>query len=99
MFKKPESLVIERIHELNKTRFGSDTERYDKELTELVDEFGVDFVSQHACDETLFAGQECPPGRCERPGGYSGPEDGREYTCREACLAYIECFIGVRCTN
>jgi hypothetical protein len=80
-----------------KLGLGRDIERYNEELAELVDEFGVDFVAHQACKETWFGGKECPLGHCGRPEGYGCP--GEEYTCREACLAYIKNFIGVRSAN
>ena len=99
MLKNPDPVVSERIRECMKLGLGSNKERYDEELGKLVDEFGPDFVSQHACEETWFGGQECPPGHCKRPEGYSEFDSEDECTCRQACLAYIEAFIGVRCTN
>jgi hypothetical protein len=89
--------AIERVHECMKLGLGRNAERYDEELAELVDEFGADFVAHQACEEARFGGKECPLGYCERPEGYGLP--GEEITCREACLAYIESFIGVRCAN
>jgi hypothetical protein len=87
--------AIERIHACMKLGLSCDQTLYDEELGKLVDEFGVDFVCRHACEETWHSVEACPPGHCERPDGHGvvDPEDG-EYTCRQACRAYIEFAMG-----
>jgi hypothetical protein len=94
--KNPHHVVIERIHKCIRSGLGGNEVQYDAELAELVDEFGVDFVSQHACEETWHGGEECRPGHCERPDGHGvlDPDTEGEHTCRQACRAYVEFFVG-----
>jgi hypothetical protein len=101
MSKNPHHVVIERIHECMRSGLGADQVKYDEELARLVDEFGVDFVSQHACEETWSGGEECSAGRCERPDGHGvlNPDAEGEYTCRQACRDYVEFFVGCPPTN
>jgi hypothetical protein len=65
--KDPHHVIIERIHECMRSGLGGNQVQYDEELAKLVDACGVDFVSQHACEEMWAGGEECPAGRCERP--------------------------------
>ncbi len=43
------------------------------ELTKLLDEFGIDFVCQHACKTEAYGRGACPEGHCKRP--LEGVED------------------------
>jgi hypothetical protein len=101
MKEMPTHVVIERIHECMRPGLGAHRVKYDEELARLVNEFGVDFVSHHACEETWSGGEECPPGHCERPDGHGvfGPDAEREYTCRQACRDYVEFLVGHASTN
>ena len=61
------------------------------ELTKLLDEFGIDFVCQHACKTEAYGRGACPEGHCERP--LEGVED---CTCRQAMFDNIDIFVGFR---
>jgi hypothetical protein len=100
--QNPDHVVVERIHDCMRSGLGgANVVQYDEELAKLVDEFGLDFVCQHACEETWAGGDECLRGRCERPDGHGAldPDTEGEYTCRQACRDYVEFFVGRAPTN
>jgi hypothetical protein len=62
-------------------------DEYKAEMTRLVDEFGEDFVCNHACEGLREAGIACRDGSCTQRDTYGGD------TCRDACRSFIEVFL------
>jgi hypothetical protein len=91
--KAPTYRSIERARKVMKLYQSKDYTRYNAELTKLLDEFGIDFVCQHACRAETDGRNACPEGRCERPLEYTGDKD---CTCREMMFYYIDSFVGYR---
>jgi hypothetical protein len=91
--KAPSSESIRRALKIMKFYHTGGPEHCSSELAKLLDEFGIDFVCQHACKAEAEERGACPEGRCERPLEYTGDED---CTCREAMYYNIDCFVGYR---
>jgi hypothetical protein len=91
--KAPSSESIRRARRIMKLYHTGGPELYSTELAKLLDEFGIDFVCQHACRAEAYGRGACPEGRCERPLEYTGDE---ECTCREAMYYNIDSFVGYR---
>jgi hypothetical protein len=91
--KAPTNESIKHARKVMKLYQSKDYTRYNAELTKLLDEFGIDFVCQHACRAETDGRRTCPEGRCERPLEYTGDED---CTCRQAMFYYIDSFVGYR---
>jgi hypothetical protein len=84
---EPQDPAVEWVHEVMRLCTAGNDNPYNAELTRLVDEFGADFVSQHACQEAAEGGERCPEGHCEMYDEYL-------CTCGEGMQQYIEDFIG-----
>lgn len=93
---EPLRRAIERIHECMRLGLGGNQIECDTELAKLVEQFGEEFVCQHACEETWAGGKECAAGHCERRDGHGAWDTDAEgdVTCRQAAQAYIECCMG-----
>jgi hypothetical protein len=91
--RAPTNASVQRARRVMKLYQSGDYKRHNAELTKLLDEFGIDFVCQHACRAETDGRGACPEGRCERPLEYTGDED---CTCREMMYYYIDSFIGYR---
>ena len=66
-------------------------DEYKAELLRLVNEYGEDFVCDHACDRLRDSeGVACHVGSCAELDAYDG------VTCRDACRTFIELFLGHR---
>lgn len=97
--QKAKANSAKRVHNCVKVGFYADQCTYDEVLAKMIDELGIDFVCEHACQNTLCGGKECAPDHCEEPDGYgfvdleAGEE---EMTCRETLRAYIEVYMGQR---
>jgi hypothetical protein len=96
--REAEPRTVERVHRCVRTGLrGNNSSKYDAELVKLIDDLGIDFVCQHACENTWWGGKECAPGRCKWPDGHetvdleAGEE---ECTCGEAMRGYIEHCMG-----
>jgi hypothetical protein len=81
---EPQDRAVEWVHEVMKLSTAG-MEVYNPELTRLVDELGINFVSQHFCEQAVEGGERCPEGHCEL---------GEYCTCEESVRQYIEDFIG-----
>jgi hypothetical protein len=62
-------------------------DEYKTELVRLVDEFGEEFVCDHACERLREAGTACRDGSCAQRSAYGGD------TCHDACRSFIEVFL------
>ena len=91
--KAPSSESIRRARKIMNHYHTGGPKLHSTELAKLLDEFGIDFVCQHACKAEAQGRGACPEGRCERPLEYTGDED---CTCREAMYYNIDCFVGYR---
>jgi hypothetical protein len=91
--KAPSSESIRRARKIMKLYHTEGPKLHSTELAKLLDEFGIDFVCQHACRAEAYGRGACPEGRCERPLEYTGDGD---CTCREAMYYNIDCFVGFR---
>jgi hypothetical protein len=83
--------VIKRTRQVMKLYHSEDPKLWVPELTKLLDEFGIDFVCQHACNAEVYGRGACPEGHCKRP--LEGVED---CTCRQAMFYNIDSFVGYR---
>jgi hypothetical protein len=83
---EPQDPTVAWVQEVMRLSTAGNDEQFDAELTTLVDELGIDFVSQYACEEELEGRERCPEGHCEVWGEYC--------TCMEGMHQYIEDFIG-----
>jgi hypothetical protein len=84
--------AVKRVHEIMKLAASRDEAQYRKELAKLVDKFGADFVSDHACRKVERGGKACSVGQCRQP--YHP-----ECTCKEGMAEYIDAFVGYRTEN
>ena len=91
--KAPSKNSIKRALKIMKLYHTGGPDLHRAELAKLLDEFGIDFVCQHACRAEAYGRGACPEGRCERPLEYTGAED---CTCREAMYYNIDMFVGYR---
>ena len=91
--KAPTMSSIKRARKIMKLYHTGGAELHSAKLAKLLDEFGIDFVCQHACRAEAYGRGACPEGRCERPLEYTGAED---CTCREAMYYNIDMFVGYR---
>ncbi len=91
--KAPTHESIKRALKIMKLYHTGGPKLHRVELAKLLDEFGIDFVCQHACKAEAYGRGACPEGRCERPLEYTGAED---CTCREAMYYNIDMFVGYR---
>jgi hypothetical protein len=92
-----ESMAVERVHRCVRMGLRENQFKYDAEVIKLIDDLGIDFVCQHACENTWQGGKECASGHCEWPDchGTMDLEAGDEKrTCREAMRGYIEHHLG-----
>ena len=90
--KKPSlNPAIKRTRQIMKLYHSEDFKLWVPELTKLLDEFGIDFVCQHACKTEAYGRGACPEGHCKRP--LEGVED---CTCRQAMFDNIDIFVGFR---
>ena len=89
--KAPTHESIKRARKIMKLYHTGGAELHSAKLAKLLDEFGIDFVCQHACKAEAYGRGACPEGRCERPLEYTGSED---CTCREAMYYNIDMFVG-----
>jgi hypothetical protein len=95
--QEAESMAVERVHRCVRMGLRGNQSKYDAEVIKLMNDLGIDFVCQHACENTWRGGKECAPGHCESPDGHGTMdlEAGDEKcTCREAMRGYIEHHLG-----
>jgi hypothetical protein len=83
---EPQDPAVDWVHEVMRLSTAGNDMVFNAELTTLVDELGIEFVSQHACEVAAEGGERCPEGHCEVWGEYC--------TCVEGMHQYIEDFIG-----
>ena len=81
---EPQDPAVEWVHEVMRLNTAG-MEVFNTELTPLADELGIEFVSQHFCEQAAEGGERCPEGECEL---------GEYCTCEESMRQYIEDFIG-----
>jgi hypothetical protein len=91
--KTPPNAAIARARQVMKLHHSGDDKLYNAELAKLLDEFGVDFVCQHACQEAAHGRKACPEGHCAKPYEHTGADD---CTCGEMMFYYIDSFVGYR---
>ena len=63
--KTRQNPAVERARQVMKLDHSRDEKLYNAELAKLLDEFGIDFVCQHACQEAAHERETCPEGHCE----------------------------------
>jgi hypothetical protein len=93
LMKTSPNPVIKRTRQVMKLYHSEDPKLWVSELTKLLDDFGIDFVCQHACRAETHGRGACCEGHCERPKEYTGAED---CTCRQAMFYNIDSFVGYR---
>jgi hypothetical protein len=91
--KAPSSDSIRRARKVMKLYHSGGPKLHNTELAKLLDEFGIDFMCQHACRAEVYGRGACCEGHCERPMEYTGAED---CTCRQAMFYNIDSFVGYR---
>jgi hypothetical protein len=85
----PKGGAVKRVHQVMKLATSCDEAQFRKEVAKLIDTFGADFVSEHACRKVERGGPACSAGHCRRP-------DHPECTCSEGMAEYIDAFVGYR---
>jgi hypothetical protein len=91
--KTRQNAAVARARQVMKLGHSRDEKLYKAELAKLLDEFGVDFVCHHACQEAAHGRKACPEGHCAKPYEHTGAED---CTCAEMLFSYINDFVGYR---
>ena len=81
--------AVKRVHQVMKLATSRDEAQYRTALAKLVDKFGAEFVSEHACRKVERGGKACSAGQCRQP--YHP-----ECTCKEGMAEYIDGFVGYR---
>ena len=85
----PKDAAVKLVHQVMKLATSCKEAQYRKAVAKLVDKFGADFVSEHACRKVERGGQACSTGDCKRP-------DHPECTYSEGMAEYIDGFVGYR---
>ena len=83
----PQALAVQRVHEVMRLNTAATEVAFNAALAPLVDDLGIEFVSEHFCEQAAEGGERCPQGECEL---------GEYCTCQEGMHQYIEDFIGFR---
>ena len=91
--KTRQNTAVKRARQVMKLCHSGGEKPYKAELAKLLDEFGMDFVCQHACQEAAHGRKACPNGQCAKPYEHTGSHD---CTCGEMIFSYINDFVGYR---
>ena len=91
--KTRQNAAVARARQVMKLGYSGDEKLYKAELAKVLDEFGMDFVCQHACQKAAHEREACPNGQCAKPYEHTGNHD---CTCGEMIFSYINDFVGYR---